>query len=91
MNDPNASSEPTPSTPSPAGNSDISHMGETLVGQAVRDSVRRGVPAQQILDEYKQRGPQARADAAAGAPQVFGPMTRPKKLGFWARLFGRKS
>jgi hypothetical protein len=88
MNDPNAAPEPAP--PKPDDASEISHMGETLIGQAVRDGVRRGVPAQQILDEYKQRGPQARADATATAPVVLGTLKRVAKKGFWARLFGRK-
>ncbi len=81
-------SEPEPSAPSP----NVSFMGETLIIQAVRESVRKGVPAAQILDEYKQRGPQARTEAVPSTPQVSLDVAQPPpKPGFWARLLGRKS
>lgn len=70
---------------------DASFLGDTLVGQAIRDSVRQGVPAEQILQDYKNRGPQARADLASATPQVGAYVPVPRKAGFWARLFGRKS
>jgi hypothetical protein len=74
----------------PVGTPDeASFIGDTLVGQAIRDSVRSGVPAAQIIEDYKKRGPQARADLSAQAPQAGAFVPVPKKAGFWARLFGK--
>jgi hypothetical protein len=84
MTDPNSNelnSNPQPAEQMSAA-ADVTHMGETIVAQVVKDSIRRGVPAQQILEEYRNKGPQANA----APPMEFGPSLKVKHLGFWAKL-----
>lgn len=93
VNDPlNSAGDSPPAVPPSAGSAspdEASFLGDTLVGQAIRDSVRSGVPAAQIIEDYKKRGPQARADLSAQAPTAGAFVPVPKKAGFWARLFGK--
>jgi hypothetical protein len=88
MNNPPSESDEPAAQPSEQAN-DASFMGDTLVGQVLRDSVRRGVSAERIIEEYKQIGPQARAEISAAAPKVTTAAVPPRKVGLWAKLFGR--